>query len=357
MADIARTQGTLAAAVAEGIISQDQADAIVALKKRRQATEEPVDLVSNFGDLFLCLGLFILYWSISAFVAALGVEPMLVYGAFAVLFWILAEIFVFKARRKFPAVISVLLFVWMALNIENHVVGDSFSWEAIFAGRGEIWQLATLTGAFALTMIRFRLPILVLGLAVSAVLLIFTYALRHVDPFAALTVLTLCGLALLAIGITLDFRDRSRTGPEHQWALWLFVVGSPLTVHATMLHQLKDFLPTVIGFTATGASPEMLVGQFGGVALTICLFALGFTLLGLLLDRRSLVASSLFYFSVVLTYAAWNSGVGFGVVAALVPLAIGLSVIILGLAWNRLRAGLLRIVPFAHLFRPERIPA
>lgn len=352
MAETARTQGTLAAAVAEGIISQDQADAILALKKSRQATDEPVNLVNNFGDLFLCLGLFILYWATAAFVRALGVDPVMVYGGFAVLFWILAEVFV-RSRRKFPAVVSALLFVWMALKIENQIVGDSFSWTAIFAGQGEIGQLATLTAAFAATLIRFRLPILVLGLAISAVLLIFTYAMRHVDPFAALTVLTVCGLSLLAIGIWLDFRDRSRTGPEHEWALWLFVVGSPLTVHAVMLHQLKDFLPTVIGFTATGASPEALAGQFGGVAVTICLFAVGFTLLGLLLDRRSLVASSLFYFTVVLSYAAWNSGVGFGVIAAAVPLAIGLFVIILGLAWNRLRAGLLRIVPFSNLFRPE----
>ena len=48
-----RPKDTLAAAVGEGIITQDQADAIRALKTRRRARDEPVTLVSNFSDVFL----------------------------------------------------------------------------------------------------------------------------------------------------------------------------------------------------------------------------------------------------------------------------------------------------------------
>lgn len=348
----AESGSALTTAVAEGVITQAQADAIRAIDARGKAKDEPFTLVNNFGDLFLCLGLVIVYLSISRFTMMVGIEPMLVYLAFAALFWVLADIFVFKARRKFPAVISALLFVWLGFQAWMLAFPESFSIEALIAGRGTLAPLGIASVLFAAALIRFRLPILVLGLSVSAVLLVFTYAMRHVEPLAAFSVLALCGAALLAVGIYLDLRDRSRTGPQHEWALWLFVVGSPLLVHGIMLHQMKAFLPTAIGFTAAGASPEMLVDQMGGIVLTISALALLFTLLGLILDRRSLVASSLLYFTGVLSYAAWQSGAGLGVIFAAVPLAIGLLVIVLGLAWNPLRDLILRLIPIARWFRP-----
>ena len=343
---------TLQTAIEEGVISQQQADAIRAIGARQQVREEPVTLVNNFGDLFLCLGLLIVYLSMSRFATLMGMEPVVVYLAFAVLFWVLAEIFVFKAQRKFPAVVSALLFIWLGVQAYQTVVPNSFSWTAIFTGKGEVGLLGLTTALFTVTLIRFRLPILVFGLAVSAVLLVFTYAMRHVEPLAAFSVLALCGAALLAAGIYLDFKDRSRTGPEHEWALWLFVVGSPLMVHGLMLHQMKAFLPTVIGFTATGTDPALLVDQMGGIIWTISGLAILFTVIGLILDRRSLVASSLLYFTGALSYAAFQSGAGLTVIFAAVPLAIGLLVIVLGLAWNPLRDLVLRVVPFAHWFRP-----
>ena len=341
----------LTTAVAEGVITPDQADAIRAIQNRAQAREEPVTLVNNFGDLFLCLGLVIVYLSMSRFATMFGVDPTLVYLAFAVLFWVLAEIFVFKARRKFPAVISVLLFVWLAVQAYQTVVPNSFSWTAIFAGQGEVGLLGVLTALFTVTMVRFRLPILVLGLSVSAVMLVFTYAMRHIEPLAAFSVLALCGAALLVVGIYLDFKDRARTGAEHEWALWLFVVGSPLMVHGMMLYVLKDHV-AMFGIGISSGNPDLLVAQAGVVIWVVCGLALAFTVLGLILDRRSLVASSLLYFTAVLSYAAVQAGAGFTTVLAGVPLAIGLLVIILGLAWNPLRDLVLRVVPFASLFRP-----
>lgn len=348
-----KTKGTLSIAVAEGVITQAQADAITAIKARKQSTEEPFVLVNNFGDLFLCLGLLIVYLSMTRFATMLGLDPTMVYIGFAVLFWVLAEIFVFKARRKFPAVVSVGLFIWLAVRAYLTIETPSFSWTELIAGRGELSLLGLLTALFAITVLRFRLPILVLGLAVSAVLLVFTYAMRHVEPLAAFWVLALCGAALLLAGVYLDSRDRTRTGPEHEWALWLFVVGSPLIVHGLMLHQMKAFIPTVIGFTASGADPALLLDQMTPIIWTISGLALLFTVMGLIFDRRSLVASSLIYFTGALSYAAFQSGAaGFTVIFAAVPLAIGLLVIVLGLAWNPLRDLVLRVVPFARWFRP-----
>ncbi len=351
MHNATKPTGTLEIAVAEGVISQAQADAIRAIKARKTVQEEPFTLVSNFGDLFLCLGLVIVYWSMSRFAALLGLEPMLVYLAFAALFWVLAEVFVFRARRKFPAVVSVGLFIWLATKAYLIAVPSGFSWLAMFTGRGEVGLLGLLTALFTVTVVRFRLPILVLGLAVSAVLLVFTYTMRHVEPLAAFSVLALCGAALLLVGVYLDSKDRARTGQPHEWALWLFVVGSPLMVHGLMLFVLKDRI-AMFGIGISSGNSDLLAAQAGTVIWWIAGLALAFTLLGLILDRRSLVASSLLYFSAVLTYAAYQSGAGLTVVLAAVPLAIGLLVIVLGLAWTPLRDLVLRVVPFARWFRP-----
>lgn len=345
------SSGTLATAVSEGVISQAQADAILAIKARKEGADEPFVLVNNFGDLFLCLGLLIVYMSMSRFAALLGLDSTIVYLAFAALFWFLAEIFVFKARRKFPAVISALLFVWLGIQAYLTIYPESSSMTALVSGRAALGLLGLATALFALTLLRFRLPILVLGLAVSAVLLVFTFALRHIEPLAAFSVLALCGAALIAAGIYLDSKDRTRIGPQHEWALWLFVVGSPLMVHGMMLFALKDHIAMFsIGFAS--GNPDLLVAQLGTVVWMVSGLALAFTLLGLILDRRSLVASSLLYFTAILTYVAYQSGAGVGIIFAAVPLTIGLLVIILGLAWNPLRRIVLRAVPFARWFRP-----
>ena len=351
MAEPSTSTDSLSIAVREGVISQAQADAILAIKARSEGGDEPFTLVNNFGDLFLCLGLLIVYMSMSRFAGMLGLDPIAVYLMFAALFWVLAEVFVFKARRKFPAVVSVLLFIWLGVQAYMAIAPNSFSWTAIFAGRGEIGLLGVLTALFVVTMIRFRLPILVFGLAVSAVGLIFTYAMRHVEPLAAFSVLALCGAALIAAGIYLDSRDRNRTGQQHEWALWLFVVGSPLMVHGVMLYVLKDHL-AMFALGASSGNPDLLIAQLGTVVWVISGLALAFTVVGLILDRRSLVASSLLYFTAVLTYAAYQSGAGLTVIVAAVPLAIGLLVIVLGLAWNPLRNLVLRVVPFGRWFRP-----
>lgn len=346
-----KPKGTLATAVAEGVITQAQADAIVAIKARRAATEEPFALVNNFGDLFLCLGLMIVYLSMSRFATMLGLNPTFVYLAFAALFWVLAEIFVFKARRRFPAVLSVGLFIWLATKAYLSVTPVSFSWIGIVTGQGEVGLLGLLTALFTVTVVRFRLPILVLGLAVSAVLLVFTYAMRYVEPLAAFSVLALCGAGLLLAGIYLDSKDRTRTGQQHEWALWLFVVGSPLMVHGMMLYVLRDRI-AMFGIGISSGNPDLIAAQAGTVIWLVAGLALAFTVLGLILDRRSLVASSLLYFTAALTYAAYQTGAGLTVILAGVPLAIGLIVIVLGLAWNPLRDMVLRVVPFARWFRP-----
>ena len=102
---------------------------------------------------------------------------------------------------------------------------------------------------------------------------------------------------------------------------------------------------------AAGRPRTARAGTVVLVVAAVAALAAGFSLLGLLLDRRSLVASTLLYLSAILTYATFRSGLGLSTAAAVVPLTIGILVILLGVGWDHARAALLRVVPFRRAFR------
>lgn len=335
----------LDASVREGIITAEQATAIRA--KRAPGQGEPFKLVSNFGDVFLCIGLLFVYWSQSAFLLIPGLDIVWVHGGFAVLFWLLAEFFVFGARRKFPAVVSIALFVLSVHKIASLYLG-SVTWAGLFLGFGSTEHLIVVTIALLAALIRFRQPVIVLGLGLCATFLAFSFARMHLPEAPARLVLAACGAGFLILGVLLDLRDRARTGIYHEWALWLFVLGSPLTVHPLFI----GLIGSEISLSNVNSFQDIARIDMDGVIWTVAALACGFALIGLLLDRRSLVASTLIYLSVVLTYASIRSELGFGTASAIVPLTIGILVILLGVGWDHARAALLKITPFRSAFRP-----
>ncbi len=345
-------QDDLAASVADGIITPEQADAI---RHKRAANDEPFKLVGNFGDVFLCIGLLFVYWAQGAFMLIADVPVLWVHAGFGILFWLIAEFFVFSTRRKFPAVVAIALFALSVHKIAAlYFGGISFTnmalayFTGIETGIRAIEHLAVITGALFLALLRFRQPIIVLGLGLCATLLAFAMAQLYMAQAPARMVLAACGITFLLLGFLLDMKDKARTGIWHEWALWLFVLGSPLTVHPIFLGLIGEQLTA----TQTGSFTEFIKLDLEGLIWAVTALAAGFSLLGLLLDRRSLVASTLLYLSAILTYATFRSGLGLSTAAAVVPLTIGILVILLGVGWDHARAALLRIVPFRRAFRP-----
>jgi len=342
----------LDASVSEGIITREQADAI---RQRRAAQDEPFKLVSNFGDVFLCIGLLFVYWAQGAFMMVADVPILWVHAGFAALFWLIAEFFVFGARRKFPAVVAIALFVLSVHKVAELYFGSVSLPGIVFAylsglktGFQAIEHLSVLTGALFIALIRFRQPIIILAIGLCVTLLAVAAAQEHFAGVSGQIVLTLCGVTFLLAGFLLDMKDRMRTGIWHEWALWLFVLGSPLTVHPLFIGLIGEQLAV----TRAGNLDEFIRFDFEGLIWVVTALAAGFALLGLLLDRRSLVASTLLYLSAILTYATFRSGLGLSTAAAVVPLTIGILVILLGVGWDHARAALLRVVPFRRAFRP-----
>jgi drug/metabolite transporter (DMT)-like permease len=140
-----------------------------------------------------------------------------------------------------------------------------------------------------------------------------------------------CGVALIALGIALDLRDPTRTGAWHEWAMWLFVVGSPLAVHPMFVTVIRDRVQN--GFSE------------GGMIALVLALAFIVSFVGLLLDRRSLVTSSLIYLASAFGYLLFRS-VGDPIsLLGIIPLIIGVYVILLGVAWQPIRRTVLHNLP------------
>ena len=331
-------QDNLDASVKEGIISAEQAEAL-----KLQATghptpdEEPLNIVNNFGDVFIVIGLVMMMSAARAFAAfATPGTDFWIYSAFAVGYWVLAELFMKAKQRRLALTAAAALFAYMAFLAVSALFGQTSLYNAMI-DRAVLPALAGLVGALALAYARFRPPVLILFLTLSATALVFQTVRFYWADAPALWVLGGCGVAVLLTGIILDMQDTNRTSNWNDAALWLFIVGSPLTIHPLFLNILWD---KVEDFQNQDLNMTIVL---------VCGLALAISLLGIILDRRSLVASSLVYLSVSLGYTLFKQSSSVTLIAGLVPLIIGLTVIILGVAWHPLRRSLLQALPLGGL--------
>jgi len=329
-------QEQLDASVEAGIISPEQAEAL-----KTQATghpardEEPLNIVNNFGDIFIVIGLVMMFSAARGFTAFSSSSSVLwVYGWFAVAYWVLAEIFMKGKPRRLALTVAAFLFAYMLFLMAGAQFGE-VSVLTAFTSRTALAPWAVLFAALAVAYIRFRPPILVLFLALTGTILVFQAVRIYWADAPALWVLGGCGIALLITGILLDARDTSRSSNWNDAALWLFIVGSPMTIHSLFLSILWDNAGDYKNLNVT-------VGLIVLLALTI-------SLLGIILDRRPMVASTLVYLSGSLGYTLFKQSSSVSLVSGLVPLIIGLTVILLGVAWHPLRRALLSVLPIGDL--------
>ncbi len=328
-------------AVAKGIITPGQALELKAeaSKKDPGVDEEPFAFVDNFGAVFVVVGLVILQGAPWLFGAVFGgaLAPLL-YGAFAAVYWMLAEGFV-RAKRRLPATVSSLLFVYDGAVAVQLMAGQglgNISDVSLFA-TDQTGFLAIVAVLLIIALYRFRLPLLVLALALSVISL--ALALLNAPT---LWIMGACGLTSILIGIGLDLRDPTRTGPWHEWAMWLFVVGSPLAVHPLFVTVIRDRIE------GRGLS-EVFDG--GGTIILVIGLAFLVSFVGLLLDRRSLVTSSLIYLAGAFAYLLFRT-VGDPIsLLGIIPLTIGAYVILLGIAWKPVRGAVLNALPGQEIWR------
>lgn len=322
----------LEAAVEHGVISaqsaRDLTDFTLKRAKVPRAVNEQFKLFNNFSEVFICLGLFIVYGAFSSITstALLGLQVL---PAGVIGFWLLAEFFTFRTTKNAPAMVAALMACLLALHSVMHFAG--FEVSTIWTLTGEhapvVW--GTLAGLLALAFARFRIPFILAPLVISLSLFAISYSGSAVFDKQVLAPIGLVGVLAIALAIWFDSRDPLRRSRQNAYAFWLFVVGSPMAVHPVF---------STIWLNGDGARIQLTLAAIFVAAVVA-------TLVGLILDRRSLVASSLVYFTVSIGYLNFGLSGNLPVALAVTSLIIGCFVILLGVLWYRVRNIVMLLVP------------
>lgn len=340
MTDI--TRDDLRAAVGAGLMTEAQAASLILLaeeregvRARRTGLDEPFELFKGFNEIFIVVGLSILFagWmgvtGLSVFGATRGYVLGLVFSALAVgAVVLLARYFTLARRMVAPSIALAIMFGLSALQFGLSAAAMlDLSFQASWTLASAVAGLA-LVGFYAL----FRVPFTVALIAVSVVLTTFGavtiggtvpntpedfFLLSADGPFAILTIFL--GVIGLAIAMVFDMSDPHRVTRRAASGFWLHVIAAPAIVNTVAL--------TLFQKPGTGAQ------------LSLVLFVALMALFAVIIDRRSFLVSGVGYI------VALSISVVEGEGAFLVILLLGAGLVLLGAQWERMRSAIMRALP------------
>lgn len=348
------------AAVAAGIIPQEQADALRAFAaERRRARfgqsgqeDESFRFMTGFNDFFFAIGILLLGSGITFFANGQNQWSHVVAAAIV---WGLSELLVRRMRLVLP---GILLSIFFIMFVFQAVPVDLLPWTRDTVPRFPLIDplyhtLLGLTGvpavaatkaligagAAGLYYWRFRLPFVLLPIACSLVLAFVSSVQVFIGtpPATAASVLSLvCGLAVFAAAMRYDISDPDRATRRSDCAFWLHLAAAPLIVHSL----ISLITP---GFT-----------QINNVlAAAIILIVAMLAIIAIVIDRRALLVSALIYVGFVIAFVIGGPAIGElqgsdarGLVFFATLVILGVFVIVLGIGWMPLRRFLIvRISP------------
>jgi hypothetical protein len=339
----------LDAAVAEGVLTQDRADALRAFASRRRVLtgaddDEHFRFLRGFTDFFFAIGVVFLGAGILHFASDRVIGNVL--GA--VLFWALAELLIAKMRLVLPGIFLAVFFVvfaFLALPLDfwhflpapgsagQHspkalsgvFLGGPIS---IRAGTLPIASFAimvkALIGSAAATFfyLRFRFPFALLLIAASLVIAALAVGARYSQDREFFSILFLaCGASVFAAAMAFDLSDRERRTRRADCAFWLHLLAAPLIVNSLISLVSVDLAHMTPAAAATILSVVMIL-----------------TLVAIVIDRRALLVSALIYVGIVVASAIRSAASTDSTTEFFMTLVIlGLFVLTLGVGWFPLR--------------------
>lgn len=330
------------AAVAAGLIDERQAAGLIALGDARRGAragldprEEPFELFRGFNEVFIVVGLVILYGGWAALTGLLAFEMMGMEGLRQVLLAgltmaglaLLARYFTLRRRMVAPSIALTVMFGLAAVQAgisAGWVMGLAFG--ARFVVAAGVATLA-LVGWYAVFRIPFAMALVALGVFATAVAVQISggalpseasdlFLLTAQGAFAWVTFAL--GLVGLAAALWFDMGDPHRVGLRAATGFWLHVVSAPVIVNTVALSLLE-------------------VGTAGAQGALMAFLAL-VAVFAVAIDRRSFLVSGVGYV-VALAVILLEGGAAFAI------LLLGLALVILGAQWERLRARLMRALP------------
>lgn len=325
-------------ALAAGIITTEQAGAMraEAVNAAVIGDEDNMRFFRSFSDVFIGIGIGLFALGLSFLSALFG--GGVYYLISAAVMALLAAYFGRKKRQHFPTLITALAFLYFThKGVGGLIAGGSGVISALIT-------IAAMVGYYAFV----RLPFCIALIAISVIYLVFTLAGTLAPDAVAGNrswLFVACGLATLVVAIIYDMKDTQRRTRFADNAFWLHLTAAPLIVHGLAFRAAIAKTEMVMGVL-----PVPDVGRGDAVALLGIVAAIG--VLGLALNRRALLVSSLGYAIFAVLFLLSGSGIGFGVSLAFALVILGVAVMMLGVGWHPVRGKLIKILPKWKIFPP-----
>ncbi len=336
-------QRDLDAAVGAGIVDAATAARLVDFTRdyRRGVAgpdEESFRLLTGFNDIFVTIAIGLLLFALGT----LGgrVAPALGAALVAAASWGLAEYFTRARRMALPSIALLLSFVGSVFALGVLLFGDRAG-TAAHVGfgpdrvntTGEMLGFAAAAAVAALAAFahwrRFHVPITVAAgaAALAGLALALVSAVGIIAPNVLLVLILLAGLAIFALAMTFDARDRARVTRWSDVAFWLHLLAAPMIVHPVF---------ALAGLLHGSPAP--------GAAVAVVAVYAALTLVALAIDRRALLVSALGYV-IYAIQALVAAGGALDTSLALTSLVIGGFLVLLSAAWRPIRARVVAALP------------
>ena len=346
MADRGLTKDDLRAAVSAGTISESQAASVLALSEARRGVREnidglnePCELFKGFNEIFIVVGLGILfggYIGVAALFEELLIGPIIA----MVSIWFLSRYFIRTRRMVAPAIALALMFSSSA-GVLGLAVAPMFApdptvateIEAYFAYSVAYQPISATVAALAMIgfWYVFRVPFALFLISISVFMAVFGYTSRggasfdnfeqiflltSQGPFSVITIAL--GFVALFIALRFDMSDPHRVTLNASNAFWLHVIAAPAIVNTVAMTLFS-----------LGSTPA-LIGVF--------LFVLLMAVFAIAIDRRSFLISGVGYI-VALAFTVIE-GQAFTII-----MILGAVLVLIGAKWEIWRGRIMRTLP------------
>ena len=340
------------AALKAGIITQAQADDMLTARIENKGpdiheaaigNEENLRFIRGFSDVFIAIGVGLLMLGLSAIGAILG--GGIVFIVAAIVTALMAEYFGRKKRSHLPTLITALAFLVFTLKGVSGLLGGS-------GLGGDILTALITLAAMSVFYWRVRLPFCIALITLAALYLGLTL-FRFIAPGFTESqfgwVMALGGLITLGFAIYYDSKDQHRTTRFSDNAFWLHLAAAPLLIHGSVFELIKTQTTQLAGFLP-------IVDAGNGDAVLMLIIVGIVTIIGLVLNRRALIVSSLLYALVALGFLLTKSGLGLGMALTLTLILAGAAITLLGVGWHPARNVITARLPNSRFIPPPYDP-
>ena len=336
-------------ALEAGIISEAQAKTMRAKAGTAETdlaqigNEDEMRFLRSFSDVFIAIGVGIFGFGLSVVASLMG--GGLSFLLAAAVMWLMAEYFGRKRRAHLPTLMTALAFLIFVQRGASALLGD-------MGLGGDITAALITLGAMLLFYWRIRLPFCIALIALAGLYLAGAIVGQIAPEFLNQQFglgLLLSGLVIFTVALLYDMNDKHRTTRFADNAFWLHFLAAPLIIHGLALKLVSLQKEVLFGFV------PMVSLNRGDAAIIMVIVAL-ITVVGLAINRRALIVSSLGYAAFAMGYLFDGTGMNFGTIVAVTFLLLGGAIIFLGAGWHTARNGLLKILPKLPIFPPPFDP-